>query len=331
MKAFLSSVDREFKLIFRNGISAFMIAAPAILAFVFILIFGAVNNTVLKLAVDQTIDATDLTKLERVAEVERFDDTAAMQARIRETDAVAGISKDANGYQVFVQGNEGSTFTDGVQAIAGLALGATGELTPYRVELVEARGGMAYNVSMIALLLMSLFIGGATVGLSIVDEREGNVIRAVAVSPMRLGGYVATKLAPALILNFVGITAAALIIGKASLLPAYYLLVVASVFVSGMMTFAIGAFASNQVAAIGVLKLLVPLSMILPVSAIFVPDGWQFCYYILPMYWQYRGLNAVLTGAPAGWFALLTLLVSIPWLAAAVWLFSKKAIFRKRR
>ena len=184
---------------------------------------------------------------------------------------------------------------------------------------------------MISLLLMSLFIGGATVGLSIVYERESNVIRAVAVSPLRLSGYVATKLFPALVLGTLGMTAAALIIGKAAILPQYLLLALASILISGMMAFAVGAFANNQVAAVGVLKLLVPVGMILPVSAMFVPLQWQFAYYILPMYWQYRALRAILSGAPALLYIGLTFLVSIPWFLAAVWMFSKKATFRKAR
>jgi hypothetical protein len=51
MKTLFTSIGREFKLIFRNGISIFMVAAPAILALVFILVFGAVNETTLQLAV----------------------------------------------------------------------------------------------------------------------------------------------------------------------------------------------------------------------------------------------------------------------------------------
>ena len=91
MKSFFASVGREFRLIFRNGISIFMVAAPAILAFVFILVFGAVNQTTLQLAVDSSISEAEQTKLERIASVERFDNAESMQARIRETDAVIQV------------------------------------------------------------------------------------------------------------------------------------------------------------------------------------------------------------------------------------------------
>lgn len=331
MKAFVASVRREFALIFRNGITIFMVAAPAILALVFILIFGAVNNSTLQLAIDSSVSAAEEEKLLLVADVQRFDKTSDLESRVRETDAVVGVTMKDGTARIVVEGNEDKAFVEGTRAIVGLALGASGEMPAYKSETLEAKGTTAYTVTMIAMLLMSLFIGGATVGLSIVDERESGVIRAVTVSPMRLAGYVVTKLFPAMVLGIVGMSAAALIIGKASLLPQYLLLALASTFVSGMMTFAVGAFANNQVAAIGVLKLLVPIGMILPISAMFVPQAGQIAYYILPMYWQYRALSAILSGASALRCTLLTLLVSMPWFAATLWLFTNKTNFRKVR
>ena len=331
MKQLLVSIGREFKLIFRNGISIFMVVSPAILAFVFLLVFGAVNETTVQLCVDNTLSAAQVERLARVASLEQFDNTAQMEARVRGTDAVAGVTMTDGAVTAVFEGNEGQSVIDSVQKLIGLALSAPENGAAYKSEAVEAKGGMAYTLSMISMLLMALFIGGATVGLSIVDERESGAMRAVSVSPMQLSGYVATKLVPALILGLTGICAAALIIGKADLLPRYLLLALCSALVSGMMTFAIGAFAGNQIAAIGVLKILVPLSMILPVSAMFVPDQWQFLYYALPMYWQYRALSAVLAGTAYLWSALLTLMVSVPWFIASVWYFAKKTEFRMGR
>ncbi len=90
----------------------------------------------------------------------------------------------------------------------------------------------------------------------------------------------------------------------------------------------VGAFANNQVAAVGVLKILVPIGMILPISAMFVPESWQLIYGILPMYWQYRALSAILSGEPALMYSLFTFVVSVPWFAATLWLFTKKTNFR---
>lgn len=328
MSALLNSVQREFQLIFRNGISIFMVAAPAILALVFILVFGAVNNTNLNLAIDGSVSAAQEEKLSRVADVFRYDDVEAVQERVRETDALAGVIIADGTAHLLLEGNEGGMFAEAAGEIVGLALGADGAIMPYESESIVAKGTMAYQVSMISMLLLALFIGGATVGFSIVDEREGGAIRAVTVSPMRLSLFVASKLVPALLLGLFGMAAAALIIGKAALVPQYLLLALCSIFVSGMMTFAIGAFANNQVAAIGVIKVLVPISLILPVSAMFVPQQWQVAFYPLPMYWQYRALSAILSGEGALLYMLLALLVGVPWFAGALWLFCKRTNFR---
>ena len=331
MKSFFVSVGREFRLIFRNGISIFMVAAPAILAVVFLLVFGAVNETTARLAVDHSLDAAVIKRLTSVADIESFDDTAKMEARVRGADTVAGVMMQNGAVTLIFEGNEGQQYRNTARELVGLALAAPEEGVVFHEEAVAARGAMAYTLSMMAMLLLSLFIGGATIGLSMVDERESGAIRAVEVSPLRLSGYVTTKIVPALVLSLAGIGAVALIVGNASLLPRYLLLAVASTLVSGMMSFALGAFASNQIAAIGVLKILVPLGIILPLSAIFVPEKSQFFYYILPMYWQYRSLNAIMSGAPMLIDTLLTLLVSIPWFAAAVWYFSTKTDYKTRR
>jgi hypothetical protein len=68
--------------------------------------------------------------------------------------------------------------------------------------------------------------------------------------------------------------------------------------------------------------------MILPVSAMFVPQQWQFAFFPLPMYWQYRALSAILSGEGALLYMLLTLLVGVPWFAGALWLFCKRTNFR---
>ena len=331
MKRIYSMMEREFRLIFRNGISIFMVAAPAILALVFILVFGAVNHATLQIVVDKSVDQATVEKLWYVAQVEQLTSTADMEQRVRAADAVTGVTL-RNGVPTAVfEGNEGQRYIDSTEELVGLALAAPEGGIAYRSEAVEAKGGMAYRLSMMSVLLLSLFIGGATVGLSIVEERESGVIRAVAVSPVRLSEYAGAKILSALALGLSGICAAALIIGKSALLPRYLLLSAASALVSGMMTFTIGAFANNQIAAIGVLKILVPLSLIVPLSALFVPDVWQFVYYVLPMYWQYRALNAILTGAPFLWPTLLTALVSIPWFAAALLHFSKKSSLQAGR
>lgn len=326
MKTLAFSLAREFKLIVRNGISLFMVAAPALLAVIFIVVFGAVQTSSLTLGADASVSDADAKKLEQVADVARYDTYDALIARIKGPDAVAGVTVENGQTVIVVEGNEGGDFATAMDAIVGAALG-TGDLS-YSEETIEPKGNRAYDMSMIGVLLLSLFIGGATVGLGIVSERETGAIKAVAVSPLRLGGYVVTKVVPAILLCIAGMIAATLIMGKAEQLPGFLLLAVCSIFVSGMMIFILGAFASNQIAAIGVMKLLMPLSLVLPISAMFLSDKWQFLYYVFPMYWQYIAIRAINDGAAIWQPCLLALGVSLPWFAATVLLFGKKTTLR---
>jgi len=329
VKTIVSSVGREFKLIFRNGISLYMAIAPALLAILFIVIFGALENTRITLAVDSSVDEASVTLLEQVADVERFEDLDQLKARVLNLDNIAGVTMDGGTPRVLVEGNEGKDFPVYMQTLVSMAL--SGVDVGMFGKSAQSEDNIAMNVTMISILLMSLFIGGATVGLSIVSERETGVIRAVAVSPLRLSGYVLTKLIPALILCTAGMTAATLIMGKSYGLPGFLILTLFSVFTMGLMIFAIGTFAQNQIAAIGVLKLILPLSLVLPVSAMFVPEHLHFLYYALPMYWQYVAIDAINSKAEFWLPCIITLLVSIPWFGAIVYLFSGKVKMKYSR
>ena len=72
MKHIINSLKYELTLIMRNGISLFMVFAPAFLALVFILIFGAVRSSSVKIAVDQSLSQSDIEKIERIADVEFY-------------------------------------------------------------------------------------------------------------------------------------------------------------------------------------------------------------------------------------------------------------------
>ncbi len=326
MKSILSSLAKEFKLVFRNGISLFMALAPAILAIVFILIFGASQGATLKLAVSDRVDPTAVENLSRIADVELFSDENKLLSRVRATDAVAGVTFQNGAPTLMFAGDEGEDYMTGTRLLVQTAL--SGAQVSYRQEVIEPKGSMAYNVTMIAILLMGLFIGGATIGFSIVNERESNMIHAISVSPLRLINYIVIKLLPAFVLSVSGITAATLIMGRGQVLPGFLLLALLSIPVSGLFIFILGAFASNQIAAIGVMKAIMPLSMILPLSAMFVPSSWQFIYYIFPMYWQYLAIDAINNGTAFLFPCVMTLAVGIPWFVLLTFVFAKKTKLR---
>lgn len=326
MKTLFSSVERECRLMARNGISLFMALAPALMAVLFIVIFGAMQNTSLTFAVGPGVDPAAAAKLSEIADLEYFDSLETLRGRVARMDSVAGVTAENGVYKLLVEGNEGGEFADGMQRLLGLAI--AGNVPDFRTEAVKPTGSLAYDVSLISVLLFSLFVGGATLGLSVVTERESGVIAAVAVSPLPLGGYVMTKLVPAAILSAVGMAAASLIMGTAETLPGLLLLALASVPVMGLLLLVLGALAKTQIASVGVLKLIMPLSLVLPISAVFVPARWHFLYYWFPMYWQYAAIDALHGGGSAAFPVFMTLAVGVPWFALALWLFAKRTKLR---
>ena len=316
------TIVRELKLIFRDGITLYLTISPAVLALVFIFVFGSVQNSSISLAVDKALPQEMTAKLEAVADLEYSDDLSQLKERVNGADSIAGVYMRDGTVRLLVEGNEAQGFAEARSSLVSAALGA--DRIEYTSETIEGQSSLAYTISMACIFLLALFIGGATLGLSGVSERESGVIRAVSISPMPLGGYVVSKIIPALLLSMVGPSACAVIIGHASTLPQFLLLALCSVFVGGMIIFLMIAFADNQIAAVGVLKIVMPLFLVVGVSSVFVPEKWLFLYYALPMYWQYAAIDAIISGGSPELPLLMILATGFAWFMVVMLIFTKK-------
>ncbi|MBN1891927.1 MAG: ABC transporter permease, partial [Clostridiales bacterium] len=210
----------------------------------------------------------------------------------------------------------------GIRYLVGAAL--RGDPIAYESEAVETKPDTSYVLSMAGVFLMAMFIGGATPGLGGVTERESGVIRAISVSPMTLFGYIASKIVPSILLGLTGVTAASIIIGRADAIPWFMFLVLCGVFVSGIIIFLLISFADNQVAAIGVLKLMMPLFLVVGIASYFVPDRWIFFFYALPMYWQFEAIRAIILEKSPLREALMVIATGIPWFLVVLLVFMKR-------
>ncbi len=322
MKSIYMTIVRELKLIFRDGITLYLTISPAVLALVFIFVFGSVQNSSISLVVHKALPQEMTAKLEAVAYLEYSDDLSQLKERVNGADSIAGVYMQDGAMKLLVEGNEAQGFAESRSSLVSAALGA--DRIEYTSETIEGQGSLAYTISMACVFLLALFIGGATLGLSGVSERESGVIRAVSISPMPLGGYVISKIIPALLLGTVGLSASAVIIGHASALPQFLLLALCSVFVGGMIIFLMIAFADNQIAAVGVLKIIMPLFLAAGVSAVFIPEKWLFLYYALPMYWQYAAIDAIISGGSPGLPLVMILATGFAWFLVVMLIFTKK-------
>lgn len=324
MKTLILNIKRELLIVFKNGLSLYMTLAPAILALIFIIVFGVMGQSSMKLAVDNSVETDYLARLESMAEVEKFADFELLRDRVNKSDNLAGVYVNSGTLTLLVQGNEDNEYIATAEAVANSAFN---EIPNFHSVNITPKNNLAYDITMSVVFLLALFIGGATVGLSVVSERENGVIRAYAISPMSLPVYILTKLVPALIISIVGSIMAALIIGKGLgvVIIAFF-----SILTIGFIVFTIGAFAKNQVAAIGVLKLVMPLCLIMPVAAVFVPENVKMFFYVFPMYWQYIAIDAALNGSGVLPASFTGLIVSAVWFITIVVYFSRKSGLRLR-
>jgi len=330
VKSIITAIARELKLIFRDGITIYLTISPAVLALVFILVFGMVQESNVSLTVvDGNLPQELTAKLEAVADIEYLDDLESLEDRVNGADSIAGVYMQDGNIKVLVEGNEAQDFADSRQKLVSAALSA--EDIKYTSEAVEKSNSLAYIISMSCILLLALFLGGAALGLGGVSERESGVIRAISVSPMTLWSYMISKIIPSLLLGIVGVSACALIMGRGDALPQFILLSLCSVFVSGIITLLIIAFAGNQIAAVGVLKIIMPVFLIVGISAVFIPEKWIFLYYALPMYWQYAAIDAIISGGRSAFPLLMILATGLPWFIAVMFIFTKKVKMKAGR
>ncbi len=297
----------------RNGISLFMALAPALMAVLFIVILGAMQNTSLTFAVGPGVDPAAAAKLSEIADLEYFDSLETLRGRVARMDSVAGVTAENGVYKLLVEGNEGGEFADGMQRLLGLAI--AGNVPDFRTEAVKPTGSLAYDVSLISVLLFSLFVGGATLGLSVVTERESGVIAAVAVSPLPLGGYVMTKLVPAAILSAVGMAAASLIMGTAETLPGLLLLALAKRTGHGAAAARPRRACENPDRLRRRTQAHHAAVLVLPISAVFVRRAGIFSIIGSPCTGSMPPSTALHGGGSAAFPVFMTLAVGVPWFA----------------
>ena len=326
MKSILSGIRKEFVIISRNGISLYMALAPALLALVFLMVFGRLQSSTQRLVIMDEIPQEIQMKLEQVADLERLKTQDEVIQRVEGPDSIAGLIWQDEKVTILVEGNEGDSFAFAVQTLVGKSVAA--EVPSFTSETVVGQGSWAYRLTRMSMFLLALFVGGATLGLSVVDERESRMIQVLTVSPVGLLKYMVLKWMPAMLISVVGVASSAMVIGAWQELPNLVLLSLMGIGVCGFSVFVIPAFANNQIAAIGVMKLLMPLMLMIPITAFFVAERWQFFYYPVPMYWQAKALETIFNGGSAWGQMGLSLLVGVPWALAAAGLFRKRTLWK---
>ena len=164
------------------------------------------------------------------------------------------------------------------------------------------------------LLLLGPTIAGMVVGFLLLDDRDEGVLRALLVSPVSLGAFLAYRLALpiglGLVLTLIAYPLAGLVPLPASQVVACALLASAS---GPIMALVLVRFAEDKVAGFVVVKA-ANVANLLPVAAFFLPGSVRWLAAALPTYWPLAAFWQFVDGAGGTPTLLAGIAVNAAWL-----------------
>jgi fluoroquinolone transport system permease protein len=134
------------------------------------------------------------------------------------------------------------------------------------------------------LVLTPMLVGGAS-GFMLLDEREEQVLAAIAVTPLGKQGWIVYRVAVPVIATALMSLMAVYLTGLEPPPPARLLLIVVlAALEAPLATLFLAAFAANKVQAMALAKA-GTLVVIAPFAALFVAAPWQYVAGVLPQFW----------------------------------------------
>lgn len=312
MKTILNLMRQDLTTALRDNIVLYMIISPLLLALLVRLFLPSVEATGLSLALSRQVDEDTVAALENYAALETFATAEEVVARVEQNDAVPGLILQGGEFVLLFEGNEPEAIIEAGQAVL-TAVTAEEQLVQFEARSIGESSSLFREILILSLVMLALLLGGVVSGFNIIDEKDSKAVTALAVTPLGLRRYIAARTI------FAAVVALIVTIGTAMILTGtgvnYLLLAVAiaaSVLIIAALTLIVGGFANNQVSAIAVIKVLMPLYLALPIVSLFVPEHWQVIFYPLPNYWQFKMLKILFfDGEITGQFWLAMLLTFI--------------------
>ena len=247
--------------------------------------------------------------------VSLHDDLAALEERVAAGDDVAGIARDAEGgLYVILQGDESHDTVELSQALVrAIEHGLDPSVVVTESDIGAVRSPVA-TYGFIMLAMTSLMMAGFVIGFNVIEEKESDTLRALTVTPLRRGEYIAGRSLVGVAMPLLHLAGLGWILGVANVHWGMLAATIAATSLSGILLgFLIGVLSNNQMSGIANGKVLFMLYSIAPVGAMVLPESRAFLLYWAPTYWGFRAMQGIVLGeATWGWLAgLLAALVGV--------------------
>lgn len=289
MNSVLSMMKRDLVRSGRDNILLYIILSPLLLAVAAAFLLPKFVDTPVIIAVDGDAAAI-VSSLSEVATVE-ITEASEIRERVTSEPETVGVVSEDDGYRIILSGSEESSTSDLINTTLIPLLNGD-----KKIELPESRSASTKGIVVSLLLMTTLVLGGMAVGFLIVDERSGKMMAGTAVSPVGMVEYTLSKsLFSLAVPMIIGIFVNLIVMGRYMNWTGYFLTTLAAAplgIIFGLLT---GYVADNQIAALGIIKLLMPVFLTVPVVTLFVPLSLKWIFVIFPNFWIFESLLSVYT------------------------------------
>ncbi len=298
MKKIINLMMKDFVSGTRNRMMQFMIVAPLIFTFIVKLFFiPTVDDTAMTLYLSSDVPSEIEVNLSGFFKVERLESLAAVRERVEENDDVYGIDYNGEKVKVILQGNESEAIRTAVPMIVSVAVDGTEGLGEVE-SLGKEKSNMKEFISSL-LTMMVLSISGMMTGFIIVMDKETKMIRALSVAPVTIKDYLFSKMLQTILYCLVfSVVIYWILFGFTINIVAWFLSFTVFSVLGIFLGFLIGTLADNENSAIALIKGLGFVLLMLPMVSLFIPQNFQWPFYILPTYWVFRVVTIQALGLP---------------------------------
>jgi len=292
MRRIRSLIARDLKSSARDYIVLYSLLAPLLVALILRAFIPSVGEATVNLVVTADTPVELIEALRGYGSVEVRRDRGEVEARVLQLDDAMGIIPVGETYEIVLEGNE----SEEARGLPALILAEI--LGPPQVAVVHHNLGRATSpvrpfVSTM-MPLMAMVIAGFFIGINIVEDKESNMIPALGTSPLSRLEYIAGRSLLAAVVSLGMSVAALFVLGTWPVnLPQVLMLSAGAAVLAIILGLYIGSVATNQIEAIGVLKLGSIPFVVVPLLVYALGPSLHWTMYWLPTYWTAAGFKAM--------------------------------------
>jgi len=185
-------------------------------------------------------------------------------------------------------------------------------LLPYSTEQIERFDLSNYYPVVVALfVLVSPLYYGVILGLLVLEEKDENVLLAVAVTPLQLSNYLVARILVYTLVSLPIIVIVHEIIGVIEIsIFKLSLVAVAASLNTALVVMLLAAFCKNQLEGFVIGKGMSPL-ILFPLAMFFVPDYWHLFCGFMPTYWPVMAYYTAIADSGSNIFFAITIIMSL--------------------